>query len=247
MVGVGTVINMVAILLGSTVGVFVGHRMPERMRELVTTVLGLVVLVIAAANIIAFTSAPLAADVGESAPLLIVLGALLIGGILGSGLHIERRLEVFGGWAQKRFSRNEGEAGRARFVEGFVDASLLFCIGPLAILGAISDGLGNGIEQLVLKSILDGFAALAFAASLGWGVALSAVSVGLVQGVFTVVGVLAGEVLPDSYIDAVTATGGVLLLGVGIRLLKIKAIPVADLLPALVVAPVLVWVVSQFV
>jgi uncharacterized membrane protein YqgA involved in biofilm formation len=246
-VGVGTVINMVAILLGSTVGVFVGHRMPERMRELVTTVLGLVVLVIAAANIIAFTSAPLAADVGESAPLLIVLGALLIGGILGSGLHIERRLEVFGGWAQKRFSRNEGEAGRARFVEGFVDASLLFCIGPLAILGAISDGLGNGIEQLVLKSILDGFAALAFAASLGWGVALSAVSVGLVQGVFTVVGVLAGEVLPDSYIDAVTATGGVLLLGVGIRLLKIKAIPVADLLPALVVAPVLVWVVSQFV
>ena len=246
MVGVGTVINMVAILLGSTAGVFVGHRMPERMRELVTTVLGLVVLVIAAANIIAFTSAPLAEDVGESAPLLIVLGALLIGGILGSGLHIERRLEAFGGWAQTKFSRNEGEAGRARFVEGFVDASLLFCIGPLAILGALSDGLGTGIDQLVLKSVLDGFAALAFAASLGWGVALSAVSVGLVQGVFTVVGLLAGEVLPDSYIDAVTATGGVLLLGVGIRLLKIKAIPVADLLPALVVAPVLVWVVSRF-
>jgi uncharacterized membrane protein YqgA involved in biofilm formation len=245
-VGIGTVINMVAILLGSIAGVLVGHRMPERMRDLVTTVLGLVVLVIAAANIIAFTSAPLAADVGEAAPLLIVLGALLIGGILGSGLHIERRLESIGGWAQTRFSRSEGESGRARFVEGFVDASLLFCIGPLAILGAISDGLGNGIEQLVLKSILDGFAALAFAASLGWGVALSAVSVGLVQGIFTVLGLFAGEVLPDSYIDAVTATGGVLLLGVGIRLLKIKAIPVADLLPALVVAPVLVWVVSRF-
>lgn len=246
MVGLGTLINMAAILIGSTAGVFVGHRMPERMREIVTTALGLMVLVIAAANIIAFTSAPLAAEVGEAAPLLIVLGALLIGGILGSGLHVERRLEELGGWAQRRFSRAEGQASRARFVEGFVDASLLFCIGPLAILGSISDGLGTGIDQLVLKSVLDGFAALAFAASLGWGVALSAVSVGIVQGAFTLVGVFAGQVLPESYIDAVTATGGVLLLGVGIRLLKIKAIPVADMLPALVIAPLLVWVISLF-
>lgn len=245
MVGLGTLINMAAILIGSTAGVFVGHRMPERMREIVTTALGLMVLVIAGANIVAFTSAPLAAEVGDAAPLLIVLGALLIGGILGSGLQLERRLESLGGWAQRRFSKAEGEAGRARFVEGFMDASLLFCVGPLAILGSISDGLGAGIDQLVLKSVLDGFAALAFAASLGWGVALSAVSVGVVQGAFTLVGVYAGQVLPDSYIDAVTATGGVLLLGVGIRLLKIKAIPVADMLPALVIAPVLVWVVSS--
>ncbi len=247
MVGLGTVINMVVILIGSTAGVFIGHRMPERMREIVTTVLGLVVLVIAAANIVAFTSDSLVAEVGEAAPLLIVLGALLIGGMLGSGLHLERRLESLGGWAQERFSRKDGEAGRARFVEGFVDASLLFCVGPLAILGSISDGLGTGIDQLVLKSVLDGFAALAFAASLGWGVALSVVSVAVVQGVFTLVGVLAGQVLPGAYIDALTATGGVLLLGVGIRLLKIKAIPVADLLPSLVVAPFLVWVVSRFI
>ena len=245
MVGLGTLINMAVILIGSTAGVFIGHRMPERMREIVTTALGLMVLVIAAANIVAFTSAPLTAEVGEAAPLLIVLGALLIGGILGSGLQVERRLEELGGWAQRRFSSGEGEAGRARFVEGFMDASLLFCIGPLAILGSISDGLGTGIDQLVLKSVLDGFAALAFAASLGWGVALSAVSVGIVQGVFTLVGVFAGQVLPESYIDAVTATGGVLLLGVGIRLLKLRAIPVADMLPALLIAPVRVWTVSS--
>lgn len=244
MVGLGTLINMAAILIGSAAGVFVGHRMPERMREIVTTALGLMVLVIAGANIVVFTSAPLSAEVGEAAPLLIVLGALLLGGILGSGLHLERRLESLGSWAQRRLSPAEGEAGRARFVEGFVDASLLFCVGPLAILGSISDGLGTGIDQLVLKSVLDGFAALAFAASLGWGVALSVVSVAVVQGTFTLVGVFAGQVLPEAYIDAVTATGGVLLLGVGLRLLRIKAIPVADMLPALIVAPMLVWAVS---
>ena len=247
MVGLGTLINMAAILVGTTAGVLVGHRMPERMRDIVTTALGLTIFVIAAANIISFTSPALAADVGGSAPLLIVLGALIIGGIIGSGLHLERRLENLGGWFQGKFSTKTGEEGRARFVEGFVDATLLFCIGPLAILGALSDGLGTGIDQLVLKSALDGFAALAFAASLGWGVALSALSVGVVQGIFTLAGVLAGQVLPASYIDAVTATGGVLLLGVGFRLLKIKAIPVADLLPALLVAPLLVWVVSSLI
>lgn len=123
-------------------------------------------------------------------------------------------------------------------------ASLVFCIGPLTVLGSLSDGLGRGIEQLALKSTLDGFASLAFAASLGWGVAASAISVAVVQGSLTVLGALLGDLLPEAQIAAVTATGGVLLLGVGLRLLAVKAVPVGDLLPALLAAPVLTALVS---
>lgn len=240
---------MVAILIGSGLGVFIGHRLPQRTRDTVTDALGLVTLVIGALSIVALTSSAFTDSVGAGAPLLIVLGALVIGGIIGSLLQIELRLEQVGGWLQRKLSRkNAGESvgKRKRFVEGFVDASLVFCIGPLAILGALNDGLGLGIEQLALKSTLDGFASLAFAASLGWGVALSALSVGIVQGAFTILGALVGSVLSVALIDAITATGGVLLLGVGVRLLKIKSVPVGDMLPALIVAPLLAAAVALF-
>jgi uncharacterized membrane protein YqgA involved in biofilm formation len=121
-----------------------------------------------------------------------------------------------------------------------VTASLLFCVGPLTILGSLSDGLGNGIEQLALKSVLDGFAALALAAALGWGVTASAATVLVVQGSLTILGALVGDVISAAAVAAMTATGGVLLLGVGLRLLGVARLPVADLLPALVVAPVIV-------
>ncbi|MFM8352739.1 MAG: DUF554 family protein, partial [Actinomycetales bacterium] len=152
----------------------------------------------------------------------------------------------FGGWLQSRLSRSSDDSSRGRFVEGFVDASLIFCIGPLAILGSLSDGLGQGIEQLALKSTLDGFGSLAFAASLGWGVAASAISVGIVQGLFTLLGALVGSFLAVALISSITATGGVLLIGVSLRLLRIKAVPVGDMLPALVVAPLLTALVQLF-
>ena len=240
---------MVAILIGSGLGVLIGHRLPQRTRDTVTDALGLVTLVIGALSIVALTSEAFADSVGAAAPLLIVLGALVIGGIIGSLLQIELRLEQVGSWLQRKLSRkgeSESADKRERFVEGFVDASLVFCIGPLAILGALNDGLGLGIEQLALKSTLDGFASLAFAASLGWGVALSALSVGIVQGAFTILGALVGSVLSAALIDAITATGGVLLLGVGLRLLKIKSVPVGDMLPALIVAPLLAAAVALF-
>jgi len=245
--GLGTLINIVAILIGSSLGVLIGHRLPERTRITVTDALGLVTLVIGALNITALTDTSFVNAVGSSATLLIVLGALLIGGIAGSLLHIEAKLESFGGWLQSRFSRGEAHESRARFIEGFVSASLVFCIGPLAILGSLSDGLGQGIDQLALKSTLDGFASLAFAASLGWGVAASALSVGVVQGFFTIMGILLGSLLADAAIASITATGGILLLGVGLRLLHIRAVAVGDLLPALIVAPLLTIVVQRFV
>jgi uncharacterized membrane protein YqgA involved in biofilm formation len=270
--GVGTVINVATVLVGSALGLLLGARLPTRTRDTVTDALGLVTLLIGALSAAEVRSAALSEAVGSAAPVLIVLGSLLLGGIAGSLLDIEARLEGFGGCLRTRLGRRRqtpagtprGEtpsrdvsagtlppdssppelAARERFIEGFVTASLVFCVGPLTILGSLSDGLGRGADQLILKAVLDGFAAIAFAASLGVGVMASVVAIVAVQGSLTVVGVLVGDVLPEANLAAVTATGGLLLLGVGLRLLQIRAMPVGNLLPALLVAPVLVSVVS---
>jgi uncharacterized membrane protein YqgA involved in biofilm formation len=238
--GTGTVVNVATVLGGATIGVLLGNRLPVRTRDVVTDALGLVTLLIAGTSAVAVLDPALAREVGTSAPMLVVLGSLLVGGIAGSLLRLEARVESFGGWLQRRLSGEAGSVERHRFIEGFVTASLLFCTGPLTILGSLNDGLGNGADQLYLKAVLDGFAAIAFAASFGWGVAASAVTVVAIQGSLTVVGALLGDVLPDAHLAALTAAGGLLLVGVGLRLLRIREIPVADLLPALVVAPLLV-------
>ncbi|GAA5152929.1 DUF554 domain-containing protein [Nocardioides marinquilinus] len=242
--GTGTAVNVVAVLAGAVVGRLLGNRLPTRTRDLVTDGLGLVTLLIAATSAVAVLDPVLAREVGDSAPMLIVLGAVLIGGITGSLLGLESRVTALGGWLQRRLAGEAGSAERQRFVEGFVVASLIFCTGPLTILGSLNDGIGNGAEQLYLKSTLDLFAAIAFAASFGWGVAASAITVVVVQGSLTLVGVGLGDVLPDAHLAAITATGGLLLVGVALRLLRIREIPVADLLPALLVAPLLVTLVA---
>lgn len=242
MPGLGTVVNVATVLLGALLGRLLGNRLPVRTRDLVTDALGLVTLLIAGTSAIAVLDADLAAQVGDSAPMLIVLGSLVLGGIIGSLLRLEVRVESIGGWLQRRLAGETGSVERHRFIEGFVVSSLLFCTGPLTILGSLNDGLGNGADQLFLKATLDGFAAIAFAASFGWGVAASAITVVVVQGGLTLVGVLLGDVLPDAQLAAITATGGLLLVGVALRLLRIREIPVADLLPALVIAPLLVQV-----
>ncbi|WP_426244259.1 DUF554 domain-containing protein [Nocardioides sp. LHG3406-4] len=242
--GIGTLTNVATVLLGAGLGVLLGHRLPERTRDVVTDALGLVTLLIAGTSAWSVLDPVLADAVGSSAPMLIVLGSLLIGGIAGSLLRLETRVESLGGWLQRRLASGASSAERHRFVEGFVASSLLFCTGPLTILGSLSDGLGNGADQLFLKATLDGFAAIAFAASFGWGVAASALTVLVIQGGLTIVGVVLGDVLPDAHLAALTATGGLLLVGVALRLLRIREIPVADLLPALLVAPLLVALVG---
>ena len=231
---------MATVLLGASIGVLAGHRLPERTRDVVTDALGLVTLLIAATSAVAVGAPALTSYVGPSAPMLIVLGAMVIGGIAGSLLRLEARVEGLGGWLQTRLAGERGSVERHRFIEGFVVSSLVFCMGPLTILGSLNDGLGQGADQLYLKSALDGFAAIAFAASFGWGVAASALTVLVVQGGLTVVGLLLGDVLPDAHVAALTAVGGLLLVGVALRLLRIREIPVADLLPALIAAPILV-------
>jgi uncharacterized membrane protein YqgA involved in biofilm formation len=243
--GIGTLVNVATVLAGAGLGVLLGNRLPQRTRDVVTDALGLVTLLIAASSAVAVFDPALAAAVGDSAPMLIVLGALLVGGIVGSLLRLESRVESLGGWLQSRLAGGgAASADRHRFIEGFVVSSLVFCTGPLTILGALNDGLGRGADQLFLKAVLDGFAALAFAASFGWGVAASALTVLVIQGGLTLVGLGLGDVLPDAHVAALTAAGGLLLVGVALRLLRIREIPVADLLPALLVAPVLVQIVA---
>jgi len=278
--GLGTLINTVTVLVGALLGMAVGHRFADRTRTIVTDCLGLVTLLMAALSAMAVTSPAFAADVGPSAPVLIVLGSLVVGGILGSTLRVEDRLEGLAGTVRdavmRRLSRGTATTataaatatattkatGRAeatvraeatatvedptaaadareRFIEGWLTATLLFCVGPLTILGSINDGLGRGIDQLAVKSALDFFAAMAFASTFGIGVAFSAVSVLVIQGALTLVGLLLGSVMPESQIMALTATGGLLLVGIAFRLLDIKHVRVGDLLPALVVAPLL--------
>jgi uncharacterized protein len=245
------VLNVVTVLVGSGLGVLLGHRLTQRTRDVVTDGLGLATLLVAATSAAAVVQPELRDAVGSGAPVLIVLGAVLIGGITGSLLRIEERLEGLGEAIRTRLPARAretgapaaaGEAGdgRQRFVEGFVTASLVFCVGPLTILGSLDDGLGLGIDKLALKSTLDGFAAIAFAASLGWGVAASALVVGVVQGSLTLLGFALGGLLPEPHLLALTATGGLLLVGVALRLMRIRPVAVGDLLPALLVAPLLV-------
>lgn len=243
--GAGTVLNVLTVVLGAGVGMSVGHRLLARTRDVVTDCLGLVTLLVAALSALSVTDPSLREAVGAGAPVLVVLGALVLGSVAGSVLRIEQRLEGLAGrvqgWVSRR-SRTEGgtdHAARERFIEGWLTASLLFCVGPLTILGALNDGLGRGIDQLALKAVLDGFAALAFAASFGVGVLLSALSVAVVQGLLTLVGVVLGSVVPDAHVAALTATGGLMLVGIALRLLRLREVPVGDMLPALLVAPLL--------
>jgi uncharacterized membrane protein YqgA involved in biofilm formation len=170
---------------------------------------------------------------------------------VGEALRIEDGLHALGAMAQRRFAGGSVALDvdapetfrptdhRARFGEGFVVASLVYCIGPLTVVGAIQDGLGDP-ELLLVKSGLDGFASIAFASVYGWGVALAAATVGIVQGAIALASGALEDVLTDPMVDALAAAGGVLLVGIALRLLDLKEIRVANLLPAVVLAPVFV-------
>lgn len=239
-VGAGTVINIFAITGGASFGVLVGARMHLRTRTLITEILGLITILGAVSALAPMWSDNYVNALPKGWSLLAILGSLLAGGLIGSALNLERKFDSLGEYLRKKFRARE----ESTFVEGFVAASLLFAIGPLAILGSISDGMGTGIDQLVLKSSLDFFAAMAFAASLGWGVAASAIPVGIYQAIWTVIGLALGSVLSAYQVDAMTITGGLLLICIGLRLLKIKEIAVGNLLPALFIAPVLVYLLN---
>ena len=240
--GVGTLINVVAILIGSSIGILAGARITKKSQSLITDVLGLITALGAASALAPLWSPTFESALPKSSALLVILASMLIGGLIGSALSLETRLDAFGERLRLRFKASQ----ESPFVEGFVSASLLFVIGPLAILGSVSDGMSQGIDQLILKSSLDFFAAMAFASTLGWGVAASAIPVAIYQGFWTIIGLAAGSVLSQYQIDAMTICGGLMLMGISLRLLDIKRIPVANLLPALVIAPTIATVLHLF-
>ncbi|MDX5893944.1 DUF554 domain-containing protein [Rubrobacter radiotolerans] len=221
--GVGTAINIVAVLVGGGIGTLVGARLPEGMRSSAMSAIGIVTLLVGVQNFF------------ETENPLVPLVAVVLGLVVGEALGIERSLKRLGDALERRFSRGESPVSRA-----FVTTSLLFCVGPLTIIGSFEDGLTGNYELLALKSALDFIAALTFASVLGWGVLLSAGTVLVVQGTLTLGASFIAPVVTEAMISAATATGGVLIFGLGLILLDLREVRVANMLPALLFAPLIV-------
>jgi uncharacterized membrane protein YqgA involved in biofilm formation len=239
----GTIINIVTIIIGSTVGMIFGSRFPNRIRATVIAGLGLFTAAIGMQMFLKTNNA------------IIVLGSVLLGGILGEWWRIEEKLNALGGYFEHQFSKRatnhkestqEDNNQRDRFMRGFLTASLLFCVGPMTILGSIQDGLTGDYRLLATKAVLDGFASLAFASSLGIGVLFSITTVLVVQGGLSLLAAQAAVIITDPMMNEMTATGGLLLIGLAVSsLLEIKTIRVGNFLPALVLAPLVVVIITS--
>jgi uncharacterized membrane protein YqgA involved in biofilm formation len=214
---IGTIINVVAVVIGGSLGTVLGDRLDPRLRATAMDGLG---LALGTHNV------------------LIVLASVVVGGAIGARLGIEDRLEAFGQQLEKRFA-SQSDRTASRFSRGFLTASLVFCVGPMTILGSIQDGLTGDFRTLAVKSLLDFFAGIAFASTLGVGVVFSACTVLLYQGGLTLLAASVRDWLTDPMIREMSATGGVLIIGIGLRLLELKAVAVGNLLPAIVLAPLL--------
>ena len=230
----GTLLNIATVIVGSIIGLTFGARIPAKLKETVIAGMGL------------FTAAMGLQMFLKTENPLIVLGALLIGTLFGEWWRIEDGLHKLGEFLEQRFSREEDD-GSNKFVRGFLTSSLLFCVGPMAILGSIQDGLTGDYNLLAVKSVLDGFASVAFASTLGIGVAFSSLIILVYQGGISLMAAQLDAIVTTSMMNELTATGGILLIGIGIsNLLEIKKIRVGNMLPALVIAPVIVGILGLF-
>jgi uncharacterized membrane protein YqgA involved in biofilm formation len=231
----GTFINIAAVLIGGTLGTLIGGRLPARVQETVIWILGLFVIALGVKLTL------------QSQNALITLGSALVGGLLGEWWNLDSLLRRLGAWLEGRFAHSNSSEGAARFIKGFVSASLIFCVGPLAILGSIQDGLTGNYQILAVKSLLDGFGALAFSASLGVGVLFSTLVILVYQGGLSLLAAQAQSLLTTPMINEMTAVGGLLIMAIGFgSLLELRPIRVANYLPALVIAPVIVAVLHAY-
>lgn len=233
----GTLLNIATVLIGGVLGLLFGAKLPERIRHTVVAGLGLFTAAIGVQMFIK-TENP-----------IIVLLSLLFGGVIGEWWRIEDGLRNLGGWLEQRFGNSndentEGAMQRSRFVRGFLTASLLFCVGPMTILGSIQDGLTGDFNLLAIKSVLDGFAALAFTSTMGVGVLFSTLVILVYQGGLSLLAAQFQTLISESMMNEMTAVGGVLLIGLALSsLLEIKPIRVGNFLPALVIAPLITpWI-----
>ena len=225
--GLGTLINTVTVLAGGGLGLLIGDKIPDRVRVIIVQVIGLVTLAIGLR------------DVMNTDNMVFPLVGMVIGAMIGEFLKIEDRLAILGDLLRRKFAKNAGES---KFVNGFVTATLLFCIGPLTILGAIEDASGKTPQLYIIKGTLDGFMMIIFSALYGVGALFSAVSVFVVQGTLTVFGASLDSLLDDRMRLELFAAGGLAVMAIGINLLEIKKIRLGSLLPGLILTPILVWI-----
>jgi len=225
--GLGTLINTLTVLAGGGLGLLIGDKIPDRVRVIIVQIIGLVTLAIGLR------------DVMNTDNMVFPLVGMVVGAILGEFLKIEDRLAILGELLRRKFAKNAGES---KFVNGFVTATLLFCIGPLTILGAIEDASGKTPQLYIIKGTLDGFMMIIFSALYGVGALFSAVSVFVVQGTLTVFGASLDSLLDDRMRLELFAAGGLAVMAIGINLLEIKKIRLGSLLPGLILTPILVWI-----
>jgi uncharacterized membrane protein YqgA involved in biofilm formation len=225
--GLGTLINTFTVLAGGGLGLLIGDKIPDRVRVIIVQVIGLVTLAIGLR------------DVMNTDNMVFPLVGMVVGAIIGEFLKIEDRLASLGEFLRRNFAKNAGES---KFVNGFVTATLLFCIGPLTILGAIEDASGKTPQLYIIKGTLDGFMTIIFSALYGVGALFSAASVFVVQGTLTVFGASLDSMLDDRMRLELFAAGGLAVMAIGINLLEIKKIRLGSLLPGLILTPILVWI-----
>ena len=229
MIGLGTLVNAVGVLVGGSIGLLLHAKLPERITQIVFQGIGLFTLFLGVSMAL------------KTENMLILIFSIVIGGIIGELLHLERGINRWADRLKTRF-----QFGHEKFTEGMITAFLLFCIGSMTVLGAIEEGLGGTPTLLFAKTMLDTFAAMAMAAALGVGVLFSIIPLLIFQGGLTLLAALFGDFMSQSMINELTAVGGLLLLGLGINILEIKAIKVTNMLPALIAVVVLSVVVGLF-
>ena len=233
---IGTVINVATIIIGTFLGVMIGKRLSTRLRESVINVLGLFTL---GYGLMTFL---------ETSNPLVPLGGLLIGVLIGEWLRLEEGLQNVGNFLKEKIVREDPhQATSSKFVEGFVTASLVFMIGPMAILGSIQDGMTGNFEMLTIKAILDGFASIAFASSLGIGVGFSALTILIYQGGISLLASLFSQYFSIAMVSEMTAVGGLILMAIGLSsLLAVKKIRTGSFLPGLLITPLIVFIMERF-
>ncbi|MBS7649697.1 DUF554 domain-containing protein [Candidatus Bathyarchaeota archaeon] len=220
----GTLVNAIAVVIGSLIGLGFRGKFPDRIKSIVFQAIGLVTF---------FIGFQMSLKTGN---LVVLFFSMLIGAVIGEILDIEKHIEGFGNFIKSRFSSKED-----RFVEGFITAFLVFCMGSMTIVGSIEDGLSGNPSILYAKSMLDGFASISLASVLGIGVLFSAIPLLLYQGGITMLASLSRVFFTEAVINELSATGGIVLIGLGVNILEIRKIKVANLLPSLVVSAVITY------
>lgn len=245
----GTIVNVITVAVGSLAGLSISAKLPERYRTIVLYSLGLITItlgvdaaVVKSAQTVAHFG-PLVED-GQTygaRVAIVIIGSLLVGAIIGTALRLHERIEGLGTWIHRHFS---GQDGRT-FAEGFLTASVIFCVGPLTLIGCLQNGADGDPSYLYIKSLLDGFCSLALASSFGWGVFASILTVLFFQGGLSLLAYLVAEPLNELSVSLMTIVGGIVLLGTALMILEIKKLPVANLLPGIFLPPLVVWVVER--